>query len=389
MRKLLFAAPVIASVLSVCSPSAAQVTAAPNPVAPGPNDYVPPAYVPPAAPQPGQPSGNNGAVAFTPGQYVQAPSYAPAPVYPTGYPAYPQQAAPGSYAPAPSGPPPGYVQAPGYGPAPVQGAQPLPPQQTPDQTSFNQALRELLPLSQPQVRQFRQDATKIDREGRSPPMGPAQPTSRSVTLSLKPGERAPELRLAPGNASVLTFSDQTGAPWPVMSVTVGNPQAYGAQEAGEKGKTNMVVISPLQNYDVSANLIVTLVGYPVPVLFSLSTGSDHVDYRLDVGIQARGPNAAYDITATSSLQPTNDSTVQSFLDGVAPKGAHRVHTSESAVEAWRFQDMLYVRTSLELLSPAYVARARNVSGTNIYTLADSPVLIVSQDGRMASVDIDR
>jgi intracellular multiplication protein IcmK len=381
MRKLLLAAPVIAAILPGAPPAVAQVSPGPNPVSPGPNDYVPPPYVPPPAPQPGQPSPGSGAVAFVPGQYVQAPSYAPQPAYPQQ--GYPQQAAPGPY------PVPQYGQAPGFGAAPTQGAQPIPPQPTPDQASFNQAMRELLPLSQPQVRQFRQDATKIDRETRSPPMGAAQPTSRSVTLSLKPGERAPELRLAPGNASVLTFSDQTGAPWPVMSVTVGNPQAYGAQEAGEKGKTNMVVISPLQNFDVSANLIVTLVGYPVPVLFSLSTGSDRVDYRLDVGIEARGPNAAYDITATSSLQPTNDSTVQSFLDGVAPKGARRVHTSEAAVEAWRFQDMLYVRTSLELLSPAYVARARNVSGTNIYTLADSPVLIVSQDGRMASVDIDR
>src|SRR5690606_8094639 len=139
-----------------------------------------------------------------------------------------------------------------------------------------------------------------------------------------------------GNATTLTFSDLTGAPWPVMSVTVGNPTAYQANEAGEKGSTNMVVVSPLTNHAQANNLVVTLLGHPVPIIFTLETGKAEVDYRLDISIQHRGPNAAYDIVASTSLPPTNDAAVQGFLDGVAPKGARKVATSSRDVEAWRF-----------------------------------------------------
>ncbi len=264
-------------------------------------------------------------------------------------------------------------------------APPSPP--TPADLAFEAALRETAPLSDKEIHDYRSKAINLQRMQEAP-VGNPRPSSRSVVLSLQAGEKAPSLSLAPGNATVLTFYDQTGAAWPVESVTVGNPTAYNAQEAGEKGKTNMVVISPLSNF-ASANLVVTLVGYPVPVLFSLQTGSGRVDYRLDVEITARGPNAHYDMTESSSLQPTNDPTVQSFIDDVAPKGAVKVTTTNSDVEAWRYKDMLYVRTTMELLSPAYIGRAHHPSGVNVFTLADAPVLMFEQDGRMEMVQIDR
>jgi intracellular multiplication protein IcmK len=207
-------------------------------------------------------------------------------------------------------------------------------------------------------------------------------------LSLRAGEVAPTLHLAPGNATVLTFYDETGAAWPVMSVTVGNPTAYSAQEAGDKGKTNMVVISPISNF-ADANLVVTLVDYPVPVLFSLVTGDGTVDYRLDVGITSRGPNAQYDIAQGSDLEPTNDPTMQSFVDGLPPKGSVKIDTTNPDVEAWRLGDMDYIRTPLELLSPAFIGRQMHPSGIKVYSITDTPVLMFSQDGRMTMVELDR
>ena len=249
-------------------------------------------------------------------------------------------------------------------------------------------MRGLLPMTNRQIQDFKGRADQTQRAVAQPATTP-NPVSRSIVLSLKPGERPPTLRLFAGNATTLTFSDVTGSPWPVMSVTVGNPTAYQAQEAGEKGKTNMVVISPLAGHAVANNLVVTLLNSPVPIIFQLETGRDTVDYRLDVSLQVRGPNAAYDIINQTSMAPTNDSTVQAFLDGTPPRGSRKVKTSSRDVEAWRLNDLVYVRTPLELMSPAYVARARNVSGTNLYTLVDSPVLLVSQDGRMTQVTVER
>jgi intracellular multiplication protein IcmK len=260
---------------------------------------------------------------------------------------------------------------------------------SPEDLAFQQALQSLLPLSAPQVTKYKQSLDETQRAVAAPVGAAPRPVTSSIPLSLKPGEKQPRLRLYPGNATTLTFSDVTGAPWPVMSVTTGNPNAYVAQEAGERGKTNMVVISPLTTHAVANNLVVTLVNHPVPVIFTLETGVAEVDYRLDVSIQARGPNAAYDIVGSSTLAPTSDRTVQALLDGVPPKGARKVSTSNGDVEAWKLNDLVYVRTPLELMSPAHVGRARNVSGTNVFTLIDAPVLVFSQDGRLASVTIGR
>ena len=349
-----------------------QPGAAPQGYVPAPQGYVQGPQAAPQMPQGmvpvGQPPAQQAGTAPQP--WVPGPGYAPPPGY-AAQPVYVQPNYPPPYAP------PGYVP-----------AQPPPPPSQADLV-FQQALGITLPLTNGMTRTTRRalDADEHARSG-SPSGASPHPQSRSISLSLRPGERAPVVHLAPGNASTLTFSDQTGAAWPVNSVTVGNPQAYAVQEAGEKGKTNMVVISPLSNYG-AANLVVTLAGLSVPVMLSLDTGRGSVDYWLAVGVPGRGPNAQYDVTAGSSLAPTNDATVQGFLDGIAPRGARKVKTSNRDVEAWRFQDMVYVRSPLELVSPAYVARAHHVSGVNVYTMADAPVVLFSQDGRLSSVNIER
>ena len=335
-----------------------QQAAQPTPAAQIPPGMVPlgpaQAYPPPVAWVP-------------PANYTQGQQpYAPVPGYvPPGY--------PGTYAPQ------------GYLPAPVV---PSPPPSQAD-LSFQKAFSQIAPLTNEMITTTRRAVDSQQKIMAEPPSGVhSNYVLRSISLTLRPGETPPAVHLSAGIATVLTFSDQTGSAWPVTSVAVGNPQAYTAQEAGDKGKTNMIVVSPLTNYG-SANLIVTLSNMAVPVAFSLETGVKDVDYRLDVGVPGRGPNAQYDIAGTTSMAPTNDSVVQAFLDGVGPKGSRKIKVSHSDVEAWKYQDMIYLRTPLELLSPAYIARARNVSGVNVYTLADTPVVIVSRDGRMTSVVIDR
>lgn len=306
-----------------------------------------------------------------PSAWTPTPGYAPEKPY-APVPAY----VPGNYPPEYA--PPGYVPAP-----PV----PSPPPSEAD-IAFDRAASQIMPLTNDMTRRVRKQEDEQQKLLSMPASGRlATPVSRSISLTLHPGERPPIVHLSAGNATVLTFSDQTGASWPVTSVAVGNPQAYAAQEAGDKGKTNMIVVSPLTNYG-AANLIVTLSNMPVPVAFSLETGGDDVDYRLDVGVPGRGPNAQYDIAGLTSLAPTNDAVVQAFLDGISPRGSVKLKASRRDVEAWKFKDMIYIRTQCELLSPAYIGRARNVSGINVYTLATAPVIIVSLDGRMSSVMIE-
>ncbi len=259
--------------------------------------------------------------------------------------------------------------------------------QTKRDETFQNALKAIAPVSPEQVRQYRQADDRLKREMVAP-VNPGRPVSRAVRVTLKPGEEPPTVRVQPGIVSTLTFSDVTGQPWPVLSVVTGNPSAYVAQTAGEEGKTNIIVLSAIAQH-VSSNLAITLVGHPVPILLSVEQNRPETDYRIDVRMDAKGPNAAQEIVGVSSLAPTNDSLMIKFLDGTPPPGARALRTSSPDVEAWKFEDIQYVRTRGEMLSPAYTARSNSVAGVNVYLMADSPVLLVSNGGQTTRVKVWR
>lgn len=253
--------------------------------------------------------------------------------------------------------------------------------------AFQEALKQINPFTPGQIREYKGQEAAVKR-ALAAPVSPGRPVSRAVRVTLRPGESPPSIRLQPGMVSTLTFSDLTGKPWPVLSVVVGNPSAYVAQSAGEEGKTNIIVLSAIQEW-VPSNMAVTLVGHPVPILMSIEQNQPETDFRVDVRVEARGPNAAQDLVSVSSLAPTNDSTMIQFLDGQPPVGARKLTTTSGDVEAWTFDNQFYVRTRGDLLSPSYMARSNNVAGVNVYVLNDAPVLLVSQSGRMSSVHIRR
>jgi intracellular multiplication protein IcmK len=256
-----------------------------------------------------------------------------------------------------------------------------------DRPAYEQALQSNLPMTPAEVLQYRQIQSSIQQAETVPVGTPPTPLQRALILSLKPGLAPAEINLYPGNATTLTFADETGAAWPVETVTVGNPNAYSAQKEGQANNTNMVVISPLSPYAEENNLVVTLKNCPVPLVFSLKTGSKSVDYRVDFAVQGMGPNATPPIEQVSSLAPTDDSTVQSFIDGTPPHDARVLKTSDPQVQAWKYNDLYYVRTNLTMLSPAYIHSAQNLT-VNVYTIPPTPVLVLSDDGRMSSVTLN-
>ncbi len=261
------------------------------------------------------------------------------------------------------------------------------PNDSPDNPGFKAALEKISPLSPQQIDKTRKTLDAADK-AQNGPLAPIQPVTRSIRLSMKPGEMPPAIKVKPGWVSSITFSDVTGQPWPVMSVTRGNPDAYEVLSSGKPGSTNIITISTKQPY-ISSNIAVTLIGAPVPLMISLDpTGSD-VDFRVDAQVDGRGPNASFDMGMSQGLAPTNDAAMLAFLDGVPPDGARKLKVGDGEVQAWKYNDMLYVRTSRTMLSPAYVSKQSNVSGTNVYVLNEAPVLLLSDTGRMFSVQVQR
>ena len=317
----------------------------------------------------------------------------PAPMAVPGMPMGQPAVVPGIPAPMPQGrqmggfqqqffPPPGASAQPtAAAPGTAAGGQPS------KDAQFERALREVVPLSPDQVTKYRRAQDRV-RRATNMPIGPENPVTRSVRLTLKPGERSPVIHVKPGSVTSLTFSDVTGAPWPVLAVTSGNPQVYDVKSAGEEGKTNIIMVSAKEEWYPS-NAMVTLVGHPVPIGLQISPEGADLDYRVDIGLMARGPNAAQDVVGVSNLAPTNDLTVAKFLDGVPPEGARRMDTSSPDVEAWRYEDVMYLRTRGDVLSPQYTARSSSVSGVHVFTMAEVPVVMISTDGRLADVRVTR
>ena len=256
---------------------------------------------------------------------------------------------------------------------------------------FERSLFLELPLDPDQIRRLRKrldESQKAQSEGTRD----VDPVSRSVTVSLRPGEKPPTVNLATGNATTVTVSDATGQPWPILASVTGNPNAFDVQSAGPQGDTNIMVVTPTTAYGAS-NLILTLKDHPVPIALKLVSGSDRPDYRLDVKVSARGPNAAYQTAPSESLPETEDTLLTKFLDNTPPDSAERLDvdgpSGSADVEAWMLNGKMYVRTDLSLLSPSYTSRANSVSGTKVYALPHAPVLVVSDQGRMHSVSVSQ
>lgn len=263
------------------------------------------------------------------------------------------------------------------------------PQQnrTPEDEAFENAVKNLVPLSPDQIKEFRRRQDDA-RRAQSLPLTPVRPITRTISLTLKPGEPTPVIRVAAQRVTTLTFVDVTGKPWPVLSVATGDPTTLEAKSAGPQNETNIITLSPIK-YQGATNVAVTLTKYPVPIVMTVTTGESEVDYRVDVRVGARGPNAVANVLGSGGLSPTNDATLIGFIDGTPPRGAEKVSTSSREVEAWIYDKMMYVRTNLELLSPAYLQKSSGNAGVNVYQLVEAPVLILSRDGQMASVTTRR
>lgn len=79
--------------------------------------------------------------------------------------------------------------------------------------AFERSLKSRLPMNTEQIKKFKQrlkDTERATKARSSPEM-----TNRSRRLSFKTGEKPPQVKIAPGYVTTISFFDSTGEPWPV------------------------------------------------------------------------------------------------------------------------------------------------------------------------------
>lgn len=250
-----------------------------------------------------------------------------------------------------------------------------------DNEAFNALLHEALPLSPTQIKTLRRLYDLSQQAVATPTKAPPTPTSSSTLISLQPGTTPPIVRLSSGFVSSLVFIDVTGAPWPITAYSIGDPNAFNVQW---DQKTNALFIQAMKSY-CHGNIAVRLFGLNTPVMISLVSGQREVDFRVDLQIAGRGPNAVEEIIMTQFQDSKINPILLHMLDGIPPKGSLKLVVSEGHGEAWVLNNKMYFRTKLTVLSPAWLATVSSPDGTHVYEMAKTPLILASKNGKSFNI----
>jgi intracellular multiplication protein IcmK len=266
-------------------------------------------------------------------------------------------------------------------------AEQVAPVKTPEQAereirdkAFDAALTGLLPLEPAQIRKLLEEFDRVQQAVETPVYPYPKPEIVVQTVSVDPGSTPPEIKVAPGHVTTLNILDSTGAKWPILDITwAGNFQVV---QPGQNG--NVIRITPMSEF-AYGNMAVMLAGFPTPVSFIIKTHRDSVHYRFDARIPGMGPLTETPIMEGGvTMAVAGDSALSAIMDGVIPEGAEKfkVEGVDSRTTAYLYNDITYVRTPLTLLSPGWSKSTSSADGMNVYAVADAPVLLLSDQGRM-------
>lgn len=247
--------------------------------------------------------------------------------------------------------------------------------------AFATTVRNMMPLTPEQIRTLRGLFDQSQRAASEAPSVPPKPTSASVIVNLSPGATPPVIRLSAGFITSLVFLDSTGAPWPIAAYDLGDPNSFNIQW-DKQGNT--LLVQALRRY-LSGNLAIMLKGLDTPVMLTLLPGQNAVDYRVDLRVPGLGPNANPTI---DGLPATESPELLNVLNGIPPEKSQSLHITGGDCQGWLLNGHLFLRTRLTLLSPGWISTMSSADGTHAYELQVTPVILVSQRGKLIKLMIE-
>ena len=209
-----------------------------------------------------------------------------------------------------------------------------------------------------------------------------------------PGEGAiPAIAVRKGYVTAVSFTDVTGAPWPIEEVLVDGrflPEAVLHEAAGDEDGRRGVATSSI--WRRSAQLaarqcgVIKLRGLAEPLVASLRGGGAAADFRVEVRLGMPGPNAAAQRLQPGPASMPGIAVLLDLLGGIAPPGAEHLMVEGGGRDdrAWRLGGDLLLATSARTCCRRGRGRRSAVpAGRWAYRLPDVPYVLVSRDGREA------
>lgn len=246
------------------------------------------------------------------------------------------------------------------------------------QEAYDAALTGLFPMTPEQIQSLLKYYDETTKAVEAPPYELPEPEVAVQTISLDPGVLPPVIKVAAGHVTTLNLLDATGAPWPVHDVSwAGDFEVVEPVEGG-----HMIRITPMADY-AFGNLSIRMLTLKTPITFSLRTARDSVHYRMDARIPEFGPMAKASIIDGGSQLSAGTPFMTSVLDGTMPSAASPLDVSgvDGRTTAYRSGSVLYIRTPLSLLSPGWQSSVSSADGMNVYSLNDTPVVLLSDNGK--------
>ncbi|MDE0409568.1 MAG: hypothetical protein OXN81_17105 [Alphaproteobacteria bacterium] len=245
--------------------------------------------------------------------------------------------------------------------------------------------RAALPFTQDQIealgRLLRETQEAAARGAGPPPRG----RIRRVRLDTG-GVAIPEIAVRRGYVTAVSFTDMTGAPWPIEEALVDrrflSPDAERRADEEGFGSRHLLFLAPAEAY-LAGNAAVKLAGLAEPVAVSLRGTGAEADFRVEIRLGLPGPNADPGALAQPAGFHAGDAVLLGLLGGEVPPDAERlaVGGGDAGDRAWRRGGDLLLLTRAHLLSPGPLAAERGPDGRWVYRLPDTPLALVSAGGR--------
>ncbi len=271
------------------------------------------------------------------------------------------------------------------------------------------AVRDAIPLTPAMIEDLarRYDASRRAAEQATTEM--AAPINRQINVSFAPGATTSIVNTMKGYPTAVSFFDSTGQPWPIQWDTNSNPAAVaGGTNCSVSSTTGggpsvaavgFYVCTPTKGSNVleitpvslapRGGLVVSLEGAPKPVTFLLLAGGGRYDANLSVHVADRGPHAKVEIMTQPGAPDTGAPFLTGMLQGIAPADATPlsvVGVSPEGLRAWRLGRNVYLRTRYTLLSPEWTASEAE-AGITVYAVPNTPVVLLSVNGRTVSAEL--
>lgn len=237
-------------------------------------------------------------------------------------------------------------------------------------------------------------------------------------------DNPPTIYIGKSQLSTISFVDRAGNPYPIQSYEVSDPQAFNVSQRAKGSlnrssnqsskytqftqdksnvpntekteKENAIPAYMLNSLTIrgqadfaNGSVVVYLIGKANPIYLVLESSAKEYNYQSDITVDGltAASLAQTSITGVSYDRPSNE--IMMFLNGTPPKGALRFNISLSNSEVWKLGRYFYLRTKAELMSPAYITRAKTSTGFSVYKiLATSHIINVSEHGRLLSAAIE-